>query len=138
LYYERSHSTSNGELRVHANYRTKLSLLAGIAIHSKNDKFLQGYGTFQIGYWRSSHWEAVVGFNPTYTETNSNSIINQLAVGPLMGLRIGKRRFKGNLEFEELLFPTKDLRYYRFNRLTRISLGFHWIFIKERTSPAVE
>lgn len=119
-------SFANNFNQIQANYYPRVVLMCGVGSSFKPNDFIQLLASVQIGYWYTLNTNTIYITSVGFIHTENN--LHQFAVGPTLGMTLGKKQLKYILRYEDyFLLPSTSL-WNSGERFSRISMGISYEF----------
>ena len=115
-----------------SSYFPGVIVMGGAGTFFKLGKFVEVFTSLQLGYWYSksshsfTHYDYLEGVKWNDFERKNS----QLAIGPKLGIRMGKKNFKVIIQYEDYFLSSPAISKFGKDRCTRFSVGLYYIFKK--------
>ena len=115
-----------------SNYFPIIIVMGGAGTSFKLGKFVEVFTSLQLGYWysKSSHYFSYYNYLEGQKWDNFERKNSQLAIGPKLGIRMGKKNFKVIIQYEDYFLSSPAISKFGKDRCTRFSVGLYYIFKK--------
>lgn len=116
-----------------SNYNSGIIVMSGAGTFIQLGKIVQVFASLQVGYWyvKSYHYFTSFKYQNEWKEDDFTRKNSQLAIGPKLGIRLGKKRWKAVIQYENYFLSDQKIARFGNDRLTRLSIGVSFLFNKK-------
>lgn len=111
------------------DYIPQFVIMGGVGTSSGSERFVQVFASVQFGYWHTKTFNYL-----NYVDVNKNKDfeknIDQFAIGPKFKLKLGKRRLKMVITYENYFLSAGQGSRFGRDRFTNLTVGVSYLFSK--------
>ena len=113
-------------------YYPRVVVMSGAGTSFNFGKFVEVFTSLQLGYWYTKSTHSLEFYSYPYGEESEKfeRKYSQFAIGPKLGVRLGKKKFKVIIQYEDYFFSASPGSRFGKERYTRFSVGLSYLFIK--------